>query len=336
MKNITHRIVAKKKPVDFHTRAYEAMVRIRLVEDRVAEMVSAGEIYCPCHLYTGQEAVAAGVCAALTKDDWVFSTHRSHGHYIAKGGDIDRMMAELLGKASGCSGGRGGSMHLAEPEIGLPGSSAIVAGTIPLATGAALAFKMRGKDNVSVAFFGDGAVCEGAFYESVNFAALHKLPVIFICENNLYSTHLPITECLANPQIAPKAAIFGIEGKVVDGNDVLAVYDAAAKAIENARAGRGPALIECLTYRWLGHVGPSDDVDKGLRSRQELESWKKKCPIKRHEKYLVQHNILKQADLKKIRQRVAKRVEAAVDFARRNPYPEVSSLLDHVFKEERR
>lgn len=244
------------------------------------------------------------------------------------------MMSELLGKSTGCSSGRGGSMHLADPETGLPGSSAIVAGTIPLATGAAMAFKLQQKDSVAAAFFGDGAVCEGAFYESINFAALHKLPIIFICENNLYSTHMPISECLANPRIHSKASLFGIEGKVIDGNDVLTVYETADKAVKKARAGRGPTLIECLTYRWLGHVGPSNDLDKGLRSKRELERWKKKCPIKRLEKYFVDYNILTEEDLDSIRSRVQRQVKDAVVFARNSPYPEESSLLEHVFKEE--
>jgi len=310
------------------------MLKIRKVEEKIADMVSSGEIVCPCHLCTGQEAVATGVCAVLRKDDWVFSTHRSHGHYIAKGGDIKSMMAELLGKSTGCSRGRGGSMHLADPEIGLPGSSAIVAGTIPLAVGTALAFKLQQTDSVAVAFFGDGAVCEGVFYESVNFAALHKLPIIFICENNLYSTHMPISECLANPRIYRKASLFGIEGKVIDGNDVLMVYETADKAVKKARAGKGPTLIECLTYRWLGHVGPSNDLDKGLRSKREVERWMRKCPIKRFEKYFADNNILTEADLASIQKRVQKQVKDAVDFARNSSYPEEGSLLKNVFKEE--
>ena len=192
---------------------YENMLRIRLFEERVAELLAnEAEIKCPTHLYIGQEAVAVGVCANLRNDDYVFSTHRSHGHYLAKGGDLKALMAELYGKATGCSKGRGGSMHLASPDVGLPGSSAIVAGTIPIAVGVAMSFKMQKKDTISIAFFGDGATNEGAFYESLNFASLKKLPVIFACENNLFSTHMPISSCLADTDIYKKAEAFKMTG----------------------------------------------------------------------------------------------------------------------------
>jgi pyruvate dehydrogenase E1 component alpha subunit len=215
---------------------YITMLKIRRFEEKVAELIHPlNEIICPCHLYIGQEAVATGVCSALKKEDWVFSTHRSHGHYIAKGGDIKALMAELYGKETGCSRGRGGSMHLSSPEQGLPGSSAIVAGTIPLAVGAALAFSMQKRDSVSVAFFGDGAAGEGVFYESLNFASLKKLPVIFVCENNLYSTHLPISGCLAHIQIWEKAEAFNMPGIRVDGNNVVEVFQTAKRAIDDAR-----------------------------------------------------------------------------------------------------
>ena len=197
---------------------YMTMLKIRKFEEKVAELVSEKEIITPCHLYIGQEAVAAGVCAVLREDDYVFSTHRSHGHYIAKGGGIKALMAELYCRTTGCSKGRGGSMHVASPDVGLPGSSAIVAGTIPLSIGVGLALSMQKTERVSVAFFGDGAVNEGVFYESLNFAALKKLPVIFICENNLYSTHLPISACLANTDIYKKAEAFNMPGVRVDGN----------------------------------------------------------------------------------------------------------------------
>jgi len=311
---------------------YQTMLTIRLAEEKIADLVSSREIICPCHLYIGQEAVATGVCAALRKDDWVFSTHRSHGHYIAKGGDIKSMMAELYGRSAGCSGGRGGSMHLADPAIGFPGSSAIVAGTIPLAVGAALAFKSQNKGSVATSFFGDGAVCEGAFYESLNFASLMKLPVIFVCENNLYSTHLPVAECLADTAIHKKASIFNMPGSVIDGNDVLAVYKTAMKAVKRARNGEGPTLIECLTYRWLGHVGPSDDIDKELRSKSELERWKRKCPIKRLNKYMIEEGIITKDELAHVERRLQQKIAMAVSRAKRCGYPADGALLDHVFK----
>ena len=312
---------------------YMAMLRIRRFEERVAELLcSQPEIICPVHLYIGQEAVAAGVCANLRKDDYVFSTHRSHGHYIAKGGDIKALMAELYGKATGCSSGRGGSMHLASPDIGLLGSSAIVAGTIPLAVGAALAFSMQKRDTVSVTFFGDGAVNEGVWYESLNFASLKKLPVILVCENNLYSTHMPVSACLADINIYKKAEAFNMPGVRVDGNNVITVYEAAKKAIEDARRGKGPTLIECMTYRWRGHVGPNYDLDKGLRSKQELDYWMDRCPIKTLEQLLLKHEIVSESDKIQIYESIEKEIEEAITFAKESPYPDKNTLLNNVFK----
>jgi TPP-dependent pyruvate/acetoin dehydrogenase alpha subunit len=309
------------------------MLRIRKFEERVAELVyPLKEIFCPCHLYIGQEAVATGVCSTLRKEDWVFSTHRSHGHYIAKGGDIKALMAELYGKDTGCSRGRGGSMHLASPERGLPGSSAIVAGTIPLAVGAALSFSMRRKDSVSVAFFGDGAAGEGVFYESLNFASLKKLPVIFVCENNLYSTHLPISACLAEVHVFEKAAAFNMPGIQVDGNNVVEVFQAANEAVARARLSKGPTLIECMTYRWRGHVGPNDDIDKGLRSKEELDYWMNRCPIQVFEEFLLANSIISESERIEILMSINKEVEDSVVFAKESPYPDEHDYLRYVFK----
>lgn len=313
---------------------YTTMLRIRKFEERVAELLGPEpEIMCPVHLYTGQEAVATGVCANLRKDDYVFSTHRSHGHYIAKGGDIKALMAELYGRATGCSGGKGGSMHLASPDMGLPGSCAIVAGTVPLAVGTALAFSMQERDSVSVAFFGDGAVNEGVWYESLNFASLKRLPVIFVCENNLYSTHMPISACLADTDIYKKAEAFCLPGVRVDGNNVIEVYEAAKKAIEDARGGKGPTLIECLTYRWRGHVGPNYDLDKGLRDKEELDYWMDRCPIKRLEQLLLKREIVSQSEKRQIYESIEKEIEEAVTFAKESPPPDESKLLTDVFKQ---
>lgn len=312
---------------------YVTMLRIRMLEEKVAELVSPpAEIICPCHLYTGQEAVAVGVCSSLIKDDYVFSTHRSHGHYIAKGGDLKALMAELYGRVTGCSKGRGGSMHLTSPDVGLSGSSAIVSGTIPLAVGAALAFSIQKKNGVSVAFFGDGAVNEGVFYESLNFASLKKLPVIFVCENNLYSTHMPISACLANTDIYKMAEAFNISSVRIDGNNVREVFKTANKAIENARRGKGPALIECMTYRWRGHVGPNFDVDKGLRSKDELEYWMDRCPIKALESFLLKHGIVSESKKIQIRGRIEEEINEAIVFAKECPYPDEDNLLGDVFK----
>ena len=312
---------------------YETMLRIRKLEERVAEQISKNEIICPCHLYIGEEAVATGVCTALRKDDYVFSTHRSHGHYIAKSGDIKALMAELYGKVTGCSRGRGGSMHLASPDNGLPGSSAIVAGTIPLAVGAALAFSLQKKDSVSVAFFGDGATNEGAFYESLNFAALKKLPVIFVCENNLYSTHMSISACIANTDIYKIAETFNMTSVRVDGNDVIAIFKTAKKAVENARSGKGPTLIECMTYRWRGHVGPKFDVDKGLRTKEELDYWLNRCPIKALKEFLLEQGFISESEENKIHKSIEGEIEEALAFAKESPYPAHNDIsFNDVFK----
>ena len=319
-------------PTRIQRSMYVNMLKIRLFEEKVADLVAGGEIICPCHLYVGEEAVAAGVCANLRRDDMVFSTHRSHGHYIAKGGDIRTLMAELYGRKTGCAGGRGGSMHLASPEIGFPGSTAIVAGSIPPAAGVALAFSLQKKDSVSVSFFGDGAVNEGVWYETLNFASLKKLPVIFVCENNLYSTHMPVSSCLADSEIYKKASTLNMPGVRIDGNDVAEVYRTAKKAIDTARRGKGPTLIECMTYRWRGHVGPNFDLDKGLRSREELDSWMARCPIKALEKRLIADGKINESDRDRLYRDIEKEIEEALVFAKASPLPDGDELLDNVFK----
>jgi pyruvate dehydrogenase E1 component alpha subunit len=309
------------------------MLRIRKLEERIAELLqSPSEIVCPVHLYTGQEAVAAGVCANLRREDYVFSTHRSHGHYIAKGGDLRALMAELYGKATGCSRGRGGSMHLASPDMGLPGSSAIVAGTIPIAVGAALAISLKKSHAVAVSFFGDGAVGEGTFYESLNLASLKKLPVIFVCENNLYSTHMPVAACLAATEIYRKAEAFCLPGTRVDGNNVIEVYQVSSEAVAAARRGEGPALIECLTYRWRGHVGPNYDLDRGLRKQEELDYWMKKDPVKMLEASLLEHKIISVTERDRISREIEEEIEAAITFAKESPYPDEIEADKGVFK----
>ena len=304
------------------------MSLIRRFEERVGDFVGMGEIKTPCHLYIGEEAVATGVCSALKKKDYVFGTHRSHGHYIAKGGSLKKLMAEIFCRKTGCSKGKGGSMHIIAPEVGLLGTPPIVAASIPIAVGAALSSKIRGERRVAVSFFGDGATNEGVFYESLNFASLKKLPVVFVCENNFYSTHLPISETLADTNIAKKAKIFNMPGFQIDGNDVIKVYQTAKKAIERARQGKGPTLIECQTYRWRGHVGVSDDLDKGLRSKKELESWFKKRPIKRLEKVLK----ISESEKEKISKKIEKEIKEAINFAKNSPYPKETELTKDVFK----
>jgi pyruvate dehydrogenase E1 component alpha subunit len=312
---------------------YTTMLRIRKTEEKLAELLRIpDEILCPVHLYLGEEAVATGVCTNLNDADFVFSSHRSHGHFLAKGGSLKKMMAEIYGRSTGSSKGRGGSMHLSEPERGLPGSSAIVAGTVSTAAGAAYAFKLGRKKNVSVTFFGDGATNEGVFYETLNLAVLNKLPMIFVCENNLYSTHLSIKNCLGDTDIRKKAEAFGLPAYRIDGNNVIEVYETVAQAVSRARNGDGPTFVEAMTYRWLGHVGPNDDIDKGLRSRAELDEWKERCPVKQMEGILLKQGVVNKAGLKEINDRVNREVGEALEFAKESPYPEKAELLMNVFK----
>lgn len=309
---------------------YVTMLRIRMFEERVAELVEAGEITTPCHLYIGQEAIATGVCLALRREDYVFGTHRSHGHYLAKGGNMSAMMAEIFGKQTGCSHGRGGSMHLIAPEVGLLGTVPIVSGTIPLAVGTALASRLQGKDAVSVAFFGDGALEEGTAHESLNLAAHRRLPVLFVCENNFYASHLPLQDRRALDNILETAAAHGMPGMRVDGNDVTEVYQVASGAVRRGRAGEGPTLLECRTFRWRGHVGPSWDLDVGVKRKDELNEWLARDPITRvRDRLLVDGTSAPELD--RIGQDIRGEVQASEVYARESPYPDASTVLAHVF-----
>jgi TPP-dependent pyruvate/acetoin dehydrogenase alpha subunit len=309
---------------------YRTMVRIRIVEERLADLVDAGEIKCPCHLCIGQEAIAAGVCAALGKDDYVWGGHRSHGHYLAKGGELKGLVAEVYGKATGCSRGRGGSMHLLAPEVGILGTVPLVAATIPLAVGTALASRLTADERVSVSFFGDGAAEEGHFHESLHFAALYGLPVVFVCENNFYSSHMSLLERRARDNIYQAAEAHGIPGNALDGNDVLCVYEAATDAVTRARGGGGPSLLECRTYRWRGHVGPSWDMDVGVKRKDELEDWLPKDPVARAASWLRGHGINPQA-FQVMEHEIRAEVEEAVLFARESPYPDAAELCEHIY-----
>jgi pyruvate dehydrogenase E1 component alpha subunit len=310
---------------------YETMLRIRMVEEKIANLVTAKEIICPCHLSIGQEAVAAGVCAALEREDLVYSTHRNHAHYLAKGGSIKLMMAELYGRASGCSSGRGGSMHLVANELGFPGASAIVGGTIPHAVGSALAFSLQKNGQVAVAFFGDGATDEGVFYESLNFAALKQLPVVFVCENNFYSTHMHISSRHANVNIYKKAEVFDLPSQRIDGYNVIEVFNAASEAVERARNGDGPTFLECITYRWRGHVGPNWDIDKDLRTKDEVDFWVNNCSLKSLEDYLLLEELMTESAKNSIEKNIEDKIEEAVKFAKESPYPEGDTVMDYLF-----
>jgi acetoin:2,6-dichlorophenolindophenol oxidoreductase subunit alpha len=311
---------------------YTTMLRIRRVQEKIAEIYPQvpRKIRCPIHLYSGQEAVAAGVCANLSDSDYVFSYYRCHGHYLAKGGGMKELFAEIFGKETGCAKGRGGSMHLIDAKHGFMGTSAIVAGQIPAAVGAALAFKMsshfakasRGKNEkrVAVVFFGDGACEEGIWHESMNFAALKKLPVIFVCENNFYAVKSRFLARQAKDNIWQRAANYGMPGVRVDGNNVKEVFDAAKKAIAMARKGLGPTLIEARVYRWRQHCENTffdPDILEG-RPKKEVEKWMKHCPVKTFEKYLLNKKILNKSDLEKINMEIAEEIKKAVNFAEKS------------------
>ena len=309
---------------------YRTMLLIRLTEERIAALIEAKEIKTPCHLCIGHEAIAAGVCAALDGQDSIWGGHRSHGHYLAKGGDLNGLLAEILGKTTGCSMGRGGSMHLIDAAVGVMGTVPLVGATIPLAAGAAWASKLRGDGRVAVAFFGDGATEEGHFHESLNLASLYRLPVLFVCENNFYSTHMPLAERRPKDNIVQSADLHGMPGVRIDGNDVMEVYESARVAVKRARDGQGPTLLECRTYRWRGHVGPAWDLDVGEQRRRELEEWLPKDPLPRVRRQIVEAGgRLDEFDT--MEQEVRADIEAAVRFARDSPAPDPSELLQHVY-----
>lgn len=310
---------------------YRTMQLIRLVEQRINDEYKYDEIKTPIHLSIGQEAVAAGVCINLRKDDYIFATHRGHAQYIAKGGDIKKMVAELYLRKTGCAGGRGGSMHLIDPDVGILGSSAIVGGNIPLGTGTALASKLKRKDRVTVVFFGDGAADEGTFHESLNFAAVKKLPVVYVCENNFYAINSHQLARQADDNIYKWAQNYGMPSYRIDGNDVMEVADYARKAIERCRNDEGPTLIECLTYRWKGHIGTVDDVGEGYRPKEEYDYWISKCPIKRFTGFLKDMGILTDELIKKIDQEIYALIEEAFDFAQNSPKPAPDELMDFVY-----
>lgn len=321
--------------MEFLGSLYRSMLRIRVCEESLVQPILNREILCPCHLYSGEEAIAAGIGASLTDMDYVFSNHRAHGHYLAKGGDMNAMIAEIYGRASGCSQGRGGSMHLIDADHGMLGSAPIVSGTISLGLGAALASAIRKDDRVTVVFFGDGATGEGVLYESLNFAALMKLPIIFVCENNFYATHMPVRDCRVQNSIRAIADPYCIQSAEIDGNDVLAMYEAGKIAIEKCRRGDGPYFLECLTYRLRGHVGPDDNVQglhTDIRPPEEVEKWHHRDPIKKFEEFLLRDYNFNAGTLNIIKLAVEAEIAAAHVFAKSSPYPERRELLNNVFR----
>jgi len=315
--------------LDMLLRLFRRMTLIRRVEERLAKAHQQGLVHGACHTYVGQEAIAVGVCDRLRPDDVVFSTHRGHGHALAKGVPPVELMAELYGRASGCSRGRGGSMHLFAPEVGLLGTSGIVGPCILQAAGAGYSFRLLKTDRVAVAFFGDGAVNNGAFHEGLNLAAIWKLPVLFVCENNQFATEVPFAYAAANPGVAARGAAYGMPGVEVDGNDVLAVRAAAAEAIRRARAGHGPTLLECKTYRTRPHAEGMGDFT--YRTRDDVEAWKARCPIRRLRETIIAGGRTSDADLSKIETAIEAEVEAAHAKAKAAPWPDAADAATHVY-----
>lgn len=326
-------VKTKNIPADILKGLFVSMLRIRLFEEKIVELYPEQEMKCPVHLCIGQEAIAAGACFALKKEDYIVSNHRGHGHCLAKGASMRSLMAEFYGKATGCSKGKGGSMHLIDLENGIHGTSAIVGGGIPIAAGVALASKMKKDNRVTMLFFGDGAFDEGVFYESFNFACLKKLPIVFMCENNFYATNSHKDARHAAPGIFKAAQAFGAEGFLIDGNDAGEVFETASKAIEKARKNGGPTLIEAVTYRWKGHVGPEADYLKGCRPEKELIEWIEKCPVKRLKENLLDSRILTKEDLDKTISAIADEINDAVKFAKESPYPAVDELYKDLYYE---
>ncbi len=308
-----------------------SMQTIRRFEERASDDYQAGAIYGVVHCYIGEEAVAVGVCAALNADDQIISTHRGHGHCLAKGADLNRMMAELYGRQTGYCKGKGGSMHIADFSIGMLGANGIVAGGIPIVTGAGLAAQLEGKGRVAVSFFGDGASNAGPFHESINIAATWKLPMLYVCENNLYSAGTIAADTLALSDVAARAAGYGIPGVVVDGNDVMAVYEAAEAAVNRARAGQGPTLIECKTYRWRGHTERPGQEDP--RPKEEIEEWRQRDPIGRFAANLMNQGILTKEAWQEMDAEILKAIEDAVKFSEESPFPKPEAAVEDIFAE---
>jgi len=309
------------------------MLKVRLIEERIQALYPEGDMRCPTHLSLGQEAAASGVCLALQPQDYVISAHRSHAHYIARGGSIRSMFAELYGKSDGCASGKGGSMHLIDLSVNFLGCVPIVGSTMPIGVGAAFGAMMQNqKGFISVVFFGDGAAETGVFHESINFAAARRLPVLFICENNLYSVNTPLEPRQPmNRTIADLTRGHGIEASQHDGQEVETVYSAARDVIERVRSGSGPALLEFMTYRWAEHCGPLPDVHLGYRSQEEFDSWLARCPILLHRRVLQAAKLLDEASETRMRAELDREVDDAVDFARNSPFPDRSQLLQGVY-----
>jgi len=313
---------------------YREMLRIRNVQLRIESLYHLDEMKTPLHLCIGQEAVAVGVCANLNKDDYISSNHRGHGHYLAKGGDLKRMIAELYCRETGCSKGRGGSMHLVDVSVGHIGSSSLVGGCIPIATGLGLAIQMKKQNCVSVAFFGDGAANEGVLYESVNFAVLKRLPVLLIYENNQLSVCSRVSARQVGEIIFHAMPTEHMYTRIVDGNSVLEVYEAAKTAVERARKGQGPSFIECKTYRVRGHAGSGYDANLGYRTSDEIAKWEAKCPVIALRNRLLAERLFSVQELAEMEKAIEVEIDDAFEFAQSSPLPRAEHLALYIFKEE--
>ena len=313
----------------------KTMWKIRKAEEKIADEIIAGNIHCPCHLSIGQEAVAVGISEHLRNTDKIFGAHRSHANFLAVGGNLHQMFAEVLGKATGCSKGMGGSMHLFDKSIGFLGSVPIVGGSVPIATGGGIAAKMDKKGDVAVSYFGDGAIEEGAVQESLNLASIMKLPVIFVCENNLFSSHLHINLRQPGNSTERFAKAHLINSCVVDGNDIVEVSKKAKEGIERARNGEGPFFIEAITYRWRGHVGPSEDIDVGVKRGTELVEWRHRDPISRLATSLIQEKTLTPSDYEQLQKDCDNEIKAAWSQALSDPYPHPDFLMETVYEQQK-
>ncbi len=305
---------------------YKSLLRIRMVEERIAELYSEQQMRCPVHLSIGQEGVAAGVCEALDIKDTVMSGHRAHAHYLAKGGNLKKMIAEIYGRETGCCLGRGGSMHLIDLGANFKGSTPIVGGTIPVAVGLAWASRMKKEEHVSVIFLGEGTTEEGVWHEAINFAALHKLHVLFVCENNLYSVYTPLDERQPDRSRTGIAKAHGLYVDKGNGNKPLEVYEKTQKALAHIRTGKGPAFIEFDTYRWREHCGPNFDNALGYRTEEEFLAWQKKDPLIQLEKVGLAADVLTKESIAEIRSQLDAEITEAFDFAKKSPYPKKNQI----------
>ncbi len=307
------------------------VLKTRLLEEKIIELYPEKEMRCPVHLSIGQEGIAAGVCQALSDEDMVFSGHRAHAHYISKNGDIKAMLAEIYGKQTGCCGGRGGSMHLIDKKVNFVASTPIVGSTIPIAAGAAFSSKFNKKENIVVLFIGEAAVEEGIFHETMNFASLKKLPLLVICENNLYSVYTPLKDRQPDREIYKIAQAHGIESFKADGNNPLEVYESVKKAKSLIKSGNGPFFIEFSTYRWREHCGINYDNNIGYRTEAEFQEWKQKDPVEKLKKDILSSNLASIDELQKIQNKIKQEIQEAVDFAKQSPFPDPKTISDNIY-----